>query len=127
MLCTINAKMRKERMSLEAKIELLTRAIDKLNANMALLLTTPANQVLTTEQVEAGPVVEVKTEAPKVEQVEQVTITHSDLQSLILSKVRDNMDHKPTAKAILKEFGAAKVSDLSDDNLQAVYDKVAAL
>jgi hypothetical protein len=127
MLCTINAKMRKERMSLEAKIELLTRAIDKLNANMALLLTTPANQVLTTEQVEAAPVVEVKTEAPKVEKVEQVTITHNDLQSLILSKVRDNMDHKPTAKAILKEFGAAKVSDLSEDKLQAVYDKVSAL
>ena len=114
-------------MSLEAKIELLTRAIDKLNANMALLLTTPANQVLTTEQVEAAPVVEVKTEAPKVEKAEQVTITHSDLQSLILSKVRDNMDHKPIAKAILKDFGAAKVSDLSEDKLQAVYDKVTAL
>jgi hypothetical protein len=127
MLCAINAKMRKQRMSLEAKIELLTRAIDKLNANMALLLTTPANQVLTSEQVEATPVVELQTEAPKVEQDEQPTITHNDLQSLILSKVRDNMDHKPTAKAILKEFGAAKVSDLSDDKLQAVYDKVAAL
>jgi hypothetical protein len=114
-------------MSLEAKIELLTRAIDKLNANMALILTTPASQVLTAEQVEAAPVVKLQTETPKVEQAEQPTITHNDLQTLILSKVRENMEHKPTVKAILKDFKAAKVSDLPDDKLQAVYDKVVAL
>lgn len=114
-------------MSLEAKIEMLTRAIDKLNANMVLLLTTPANQVLAPEQVNAEPTEQPKNELVKTEQAEKVSVTHSDLQALILAKVRENMDHKPTAKAILDSYNAKKVSDLSDSDLAAVYAKVQAL
>jgi len=120
-------------MSLENKIELLTAAIDRLNANLALVLTTPANQTLTTEQVVAAPVEVLKAVEQVNEAVNEVVssqvqaVTHNDLQSLILAKVRVNMEHKAAVKALLSEFGAAKVTDLKESDLAAVAAKVNAL
>lgn len=117
-------------MSLENKIELLTAAIDRLNANLALVLTTPVNQTLTVADV-ASASVEVLKVADQVVSTADVNaaplLTHNELQSVILSKVRANMDHKSTVKAILSGFGAAKVTDLKDSDLEAVLEKVNAL
>lgn len=110
-------------MSLELEIQRLTAAIEKLNSNIELVLTTPANQTveLPKKQDFSEPV-QVETEQPKA-----ATVTHDDVQSAILAKVRASMDNKPKVKAILSEFKAAKVSDIDAAQLAAVLSKVEAL
>ena len=108
-------------MSLESKIEQLTAAIEKLNANMVLLLTTPANQTVDLPQA-AAPVVQ---EAVKVvEQVAKVTVSADDAQAMCLQLSRKDPANKSKIKAILSEYKAAKVADLSPENLQAFVQKL---
>lgn len=113
-------------MSLENEIQRLTAAIEKLNSNIELVLTTPANQTveLPKKSDPAVTVVEVaKPEAPAA----TPELKHDDVQSAILAKVRANMENKTKVKAILTEFKAAKVTDLDLSVLADVMAKVDAL
>lgn len=112
-------------MSLELEIQRLTAAIEKLNSNIALVLTTPATQVVNAQTETPEPVQE--TARVETEQLKAATVTHDDVQSAILAKVRASMDNKPKVKAILSEFKAAKVSDIDAAQLTAVLSKVEAL
>ena len=107
-------------MSLESKIELLTAAIEKLNANLEFALRTPVASA-PVQQPEVAVVPEVKAEVVKS------SLTHEEVQTLMLSKVREDMANKAKVKDILAKYKAAKVTDLSEQNLQPVFDAVGAL
>ena len=69
--------------------------------------------------------------APKTEKVEEVkeletqTYTHDDLKALCLSKSREDVSNKPKLKALLKEFGAAKVLDVkSKEDLTTIITRI---
>ena len=107
-------------MSLESKIELLTAAIEKLNANIEFALRTPVASA-PAQQVAAEVAPEVKAEVVKS------SATHEEIQTLMLSKVRQDMANKTKVKDILAQYKAAKVTDLSEKDLQTVFDAVSAL
>ena len=110
-------------MSLESKIEQLTAAIEKLNANITLVLNTPVGEVITPVVIEDEKTAPNKPDA----MVETKAVTHEDVQAAIMAKVRLDMQNKTAVKAILAEFKAAKVSDLGADALAVVMLKVGAL
>jgi hypothetical protein len=107
-------------MSLESKIELLTAAIEKLNANIEFALRTPVASA-PAQQVAPEVKAEVKAEVVKS------SATHEEIQTLMLSKVRQDMANKTKVKDILAQYKAAKVTDLSEKDLQTVFDAVSAL
>ncbi len=60
----------------------------------------------------------------KYEQSEK-TYTHDDLKALCLSKSREDVANKPKLKALLKEFGAAKVLDVkSKEDLTIIITRI---
>lgn len=70
-------------------------------------------------------------DAKKTEKVEEVkeletqTYTHDDLKALCLSKSREDVANKPKLKALLKEFGAAKVLDVkSKEDLTTIITRI---
>jgi hypothetical protein len=63
---------------------------------------------------------------PKAEVVKS-SATHEEIQTLMLSKVRQDMANKTKVKDILAQYKAAKVTDLSEKDLQTVFDAVSAL
>lgn len=112
-------------MSLESQIEKLTAAIEKLNTNMQLLLSTPADQlvkfdepVTQCEMVKDEPAIVAPVEKP-----EPTTVNASDVTAMCLSLSRKSADNKNAIRALLDDFGAKKVSDLGD-NLAAFAAKL---
>lgn len=70
-------------------------------------------------------------DAKKTEKVEEVkeletqTYTYDDLKALCLSKSREDVANKPKLKALLKEFGAAKVLDVkSKEDLTTIITRI---
>ena len=93
-------------MSLENKIEMLTKSIDALNANITLLVSVPivddpklAAEILDREMPKAG------------------QLTHKEVQDQLLIIVRKNTSLKPKIKALLAGLSASKVSDIALDRL----------
>lgn len=97
---------------LETKIELLTAAINKLTAAM-----TDCNNEIAQET--KAIVEEVATIEPTVK-----TFTHDDLRDLILKCNRANPDNKVKMKAILEEFGAKKVTDVKESDIEAACEAI---
>jgi hypothetical protein len=99
----------KNKMSLESKIEELTRVMSELNTTMKAL---------------QHPV-----EQPVVEQpvVEQPKPTAEDLKQLCLSLVRKNPALKSKIKAILDSVGASKAPDVKADDMPSVIKQIKAL
>ena len=93
-------------MSLENKIEMLTKSIDALNANIALLVSVP----LVDDPKRAAEILD--REMPKAEQ-----LTHKAVQDQLLIIVRKNTSLKPKIKALLSSMSASKVSDIAADRL----------
>lgn len=108
-------------MSLENKIEQLTAAIEKLNANIVLALSTPVNQPVAV--VEAAPVIEQAVKAID-EATKKAAVSADDAQAMCLQLSRKDPANKAKIKAILADYKAAKVADLSPDNLQAFVAKL---
>lgn len=98
-------------MSLENEISRLTAAIEKLNANIELVLSTPVAQPVQPVEPEQQP------ETTKLE------INANDVTALCLSLSRKDPKNKDAIRALLDEFGAKKVSDLGD-NLAAFAAKL---
>ena len=118
-------------MSLESKIEMLTAAIDRLNANMTLLLTTPADQVLKVEQTatntEQPPAPATTAESNQVEPkpVAAESFTQDDLRRLCMAKVKEDRAFKDTLKDFLsRAYGVTKTSDVPDDKVQEAYTRI---
>lgn len=61
----------------------------------------------------------------EVKELETQTYTHDDLKALCLSKSREDVANKPKLKALLKEFGAAKVLDVkSKEDLTTIITRI---
>lgn len=103
-------------MSLEIKIEILTKSIDALNANIAKLVNVPCAD----DPVLAGEILdrEMPKELAKKEQVKAEVLTHESIQASLMVIVRKNTKSKPKIKALLSGFSASKVSDLAEADLE---------
>tara|TARA_R100000951_G_scaffold68295_1_gene57638 strand:- start:427 stop:798 length:372 start_codon:yes stop_codon:yes gene_type:complete len=116
----------------EEILKQLTRIADALE--LAILPqnnTAYADKVKETLNVddavqELAPKEEVKTEkVEEVKELETQTYTHDDLKALCLSKSREDVANKPKLKALLKEFGAAKVLDVkSKEDLTTIITRI---
>jgi len=117
-------------MSLETEISRLTAAIEKLNANIELVLTTPVTATVQPKKDE--PVTQC--EIAKGEQItpepavtpEVKAVTFKDVQDQCLALSRKSADNKNAIRALLDDFGAKKVSDLGD-NLATFAEKLGRL
>lgn len=116
---------------LETKIDQLTKAVEQLTRailerDINELAKNLIAQGATVEELAQPEPTQTKVE-PQPEPEQQSALTHSDLQDLILSKVRTKPELKNKVKELLAELGAKKVSDLNDTNLAVMFDKVNAL
>ena len=108
----------------EEILKQLTRIADALE--LAILPqnnTAYADKVKETLNVDDA----VQELAPKeeVKELETQTYTHDDLKALCLSKSREDVANKPKLKALLKEFGAAKVLDVkSKEDLTTIITRI---
>lgn len=58
------------------------------------------------------------------EEKAQPNVTHDDLKALCLSKSREETSNKPKLKALLKEYGAAKVNDVKDGDVAVIIERI---
>ena len=110
-------------MSIESKIENLTKAIEALT----VVLLAPGAKASDATPTETK---KVKTEPePEPEVVETKTAkpepTHADLKAACLKVARD--DKKDQVKALLADYGAAKAVDVAVELLEEVITKIEAL
>lgn len=99
-------------MSLELKIEELTKQVAKLTEVMTFLVSNPATAIYTPEQKteQSAPVETVKPEPVK-------TVNADDVTALCLSLSRKDPANKLKIKELLTSYKASKVSDLNETNL----------
>lgn len=99
-------------MSLELKIEELTKHVAKLTEVMVFLVSNPATAIYTPEQKteQPAPVETVKPDPVK-------TVNADDVTALCLSLSRKDPSNKLKIKELLTSYKASKVSDLSETNL----------
>ena len=103
-------------MSLETKIEELTKAITHLSAVMESL------------RINSEPMIGAPTPVPEPkEEVLQQVQTHDDLKKLCLSTVRKLPNLKDAVKGLLESYGAAKANEVPSDKIGECMDKIAAL
>lgn len=106
-------------MSIESKIENLTKAIEALT----VVLLAPGAKVSDTTPTETK---KVKTEPEVVEtKTAKPGPTHADLKAACLKVARDGK--KDQVKALLAEYGAAKAVDVAVELLEEVITKIEAL
>ena len=99
-------------MSLELKIEELTKQVAKLTEVMTFLVSNPATAIYAPEQKIEQP---APVEAAKPEPVKNVNA--DDVTGLCLSLSRRDPANKLKIKELLASYKASKVSDLSETNL----------
>jgi hypothetical protein len=103
-------------MSLELKIEELTKQVAKLTEVMTFLVSNPATAIYTPEQkTEQAAVVETAKSEPVA--VPAKTVNADDVTGLCLSLSRRDPANKLKIKDLLTSYKASKVSDLSETNL----------
>ena len=78
------------------------------------------------EQQEAPKEQPKKKAAPKKKQ-EQTTLTADDLIRVVTQKIKQNRANKEKVQALLKSYGAAKVSDIPADKYEAFLTDVSQL
>ena len=121
---------------LEVKIEELTKAVERL---AVAILERDINEIaksLIAQNVDVKALVETPTQAAeaKAEKVEQVTpepeqaqVSYTDVQDLVLTKVREVSGAKAKIKEILASYKAVKVTDLDASVLVEFVEKVKAI
>lgn len=108
-------------MSLETKIEELTKAVNMLTKVIAEqdIVHMQAEQVIAPAEEAKPETVEPATEQP--------TLTQDDLKKLCMAKVKENREFKETLKAFLKDaYGVSKTSEVPDDKVTEVYTRIEA-
>lgn len=113
-------------------LEQLTRIADALE--LAILPNTSqayadlvkerlgVDVLVKSEQSQAEQPKEVE-QAKEVEQVKE-SYSHDDLKALCLSKSREDVENKVKLKALLKEYGAVKVTDVNSSDLAVVIGRI---
>lgn len=119
-------------MSLEVKIEALTKAVELLTAALAAQTTIaqqPVAPAVATEPAKAtAPEKKTSAKAPDVKVSDADLLkSHDELQTMLLMKVRDNLDNRPKIADILAAHSAKKIGDLSSEQVQAVFPQIEAL
>ncbi len=109
-------------MSLENQIERLTAAIEKLNANIELVLSTPVQAPVAAPAQQVAP-----KQVPAVEVIESALVSVDEAQALCLSLSRKDPSNKNKIKALLAEYKAMKVADLVPEALQEFVKKLGQL
>ena len=110
---------------LETEIKNLTAQIEQLNANFAQFFSVSTQEVKADKPVKQVKQEEVETSEPTKEQVKEKT--RDDLRELCLVKVRSDRKLKDKIFKIFGEFGGQVVDDLKDEDVNAVFEKVAVL
>jgi len=125
-------------MSLELQIKALTEAVTLLNGSIARLqpnvfFIEKEENPFSEEYKTADKIVE-ETKIESLENEAQTTMsfdipkmTHEDLKTVCLEKVRKDAANKAKIKSILAEYGATKAGDISSEKLVEVIGKVEAL
>lgn len=115
---------------LETQIKELTKAINELRdvmRNCAHEINRDAETIVKiseTVATNAGDVDMSDTlEAEQQEQVQQQR-THDDLKEIIMAATRANAKNKMIIKNILNDFGAMKLSEVKESDIEAVIAKV---
>ena len=103
-------------MSLELKIEELTKQVAKLTEVMTFLVSNPATAIYTPEQKTEQAVPVETTKAGPVATPAKV-VNADDVTGLCLSLSRRDPANKLKIKELLTSYKASKVSDLSETNL----------
>ncbi len=117
-------------MSLEIEIQKLTAEIQKLNKNLILMLTTPADQLLKIEPEQTPTPVAAPTEFVAAAPVAAAdpapaSFTQDDLRRLCMAKVKEDRTFKDTLKDFLSRvYGVTKTSDVPDDKVQEAYLRI---
>lgn len=116
-------------MSLETKIEMLTKSIDALNANLVKFMNVPcandpvlAAEILDREMPNPAHIIEdIELEGAKqrVSDSFKSKLTHESIQASLMVIVRKNPKMKPKIKALLSDLSASKVSDLAPENFES--------
>ena len=105
-------------MSLENEIKKLTEVIQILNETLQQQTRSIKIDQVCNEMVEET-LEEIKREEAK-------TYTHQSVKELILELNREDQTRKPKLKALLETFGATKVSDIKENDLQSLVNKLEA-
>ena len=127
-------------MSLESKIDLLIKAVNEqttalnaFNGNIEKWLTAPTEELAQEKVSESAPEPTVEPEQDELAADEpyetlEVKLTHKDVQDAVLAFVRkDVKTNKPKVKALLEQFKAQKVGDVSEDKLEEFNAKLGEL
>lgn len=117
-------------MSLEAKIEKLTAAVESLTErlhSMEAMVAIPPSDPAPSEPESPAPKREQLAQAAKEEaEKAEPEITHEQVQQLCLKIVRGDRSKKPKLKEILGEYGANLVQDVPADKLAELKQKLEA-
>lgn len=112
-------------MSLETKIEELTQAINLLRETILMDVRgelSPSDPNPTIEQKTLTPVEDLNLPKDKPEQID-----FDDFKAKCLDFARDPKVGKIKVKEVLKDFGAAKASDVAEDDRAKVIKALGAL
>lgn len=114
-------------MSLESKIDALTKAIETLTAALTAQAVVSAPTPAPEPKAET-PAPAPKQAAPEPKAETPTTIkSHDELQTMLLMKVRDNLDNRPKIAEILNSYNAKKIGDLTGEQVQTAYTLIEAL
>ena len=105
-------------MSLEKEIAELRLAVQELTK---VIINDIQTDIYHVNQPEAQPEPEAQTDSVPFD-----VITHEDVKQACLHLSRTVEGGKDKAKAILSEFGARKATDIPEQHLQSVMDKLKA-
>lgn len=107
-------------MSLELEIKNLIDVIKILNETLKNQTTSVKIDQVCNEMVEET------LEEIKLELEEAKTYTHASVKELILELNREDPKRKTKLKALLESYGATKVSDIKQEDLQELTAKLEA-
>lgn len=109
-------------MSLETKIEELTKAVNLLTR---AILERDIESLAPSEQSVESPT-EKEAEPEPEKKAEQPARSQDDLKKLCMAKVKEDRAFKDTLKAFLsKEYGVTKTSEVPDDKVTEAYERIA--
>lgn len=107
-------------MSLETKIDELTKAVN-------MLTKVIAEQDIVHMQAEqaSAPAEKAKPEAAEPVTEQPTARTQDDLKKLCMARVKENREFKDTLKSFLKDaYGVSKTSEVPDDKVTEVYTRI---
>ena len=108
-------------MSLESKIDQLTKAVEALTAQMLAMQASAPTVTKTPAPTEPTP-----EPAPEPAAAPQAkAVTKEDVQAFVIEKVRANAENKSIVKGLLAALGERAISSIGEQSkLEALFDKL---